>query len=266
MKHLLALLCSVTTLAFSQETAAPAAKAISPSKTDTNCYEMRIYHVAPGKMAELEARFKNHVCGFFDQYKLEDLIYLKPLENPESKIVYLLRAPTRDARNASFKDFGADPAWKKVWKETEANGTLVSKIENRFFFATDFSPEIKLPTADQKKRVFEIRTYTTSGKNLAALHGRFRDHTIKLFSKHGMEHFGYWEPELTDAGHDNTLVYFLSHASKDAHAASFNAFRADPLWVAAKEATEKAAGGSLTVPDGVKSELYTVADFSPVAK
>src|SRR5690349_20596967 len=49
--------------------------------------------------------------------------------------------------------------------------------------------------ADEKKdRVFELRTYTAAEGKLDALNARFRDHTNKLFVKHGMELIGYWTP------------------------------------------------------------------------
>ena len=62
----------------------------------------------------------------------------------------------------------------------------------------------------------------------------------------------------------NTLIYLLAHKSADAAQASFGAFRTDPAWVAAKEASEKKAGGSLTIKDGVKSEFLVPTDYSPV--
>jgi hypothetical protein len=62
----------------------------------------------------------------------------------------------------------------------------------------------------------------------------------------------------------NTLIYLLTHKSADAAKASFDAFRADPAWVAAKEASEQKAGGSLTIKDGVKSEFLVPTDYSPV--
>ncbi|MGH9426153.1 MAG: NIPSNAP family protein, partial [Terriglobia bacterium] len=45
----------------------------------------------------------------------------------------------------------------------------------------------KTTTADAaaKGRVFEIRTYTANEGKLDALHARFRDHTTKIFEKHG---------------------------------------------------------------------------------
>jgi tRNA A58 N-methylase Trm61 len=61
---------------------------------------------------------------------------------------------------------------------------------------------------------------------------------------------------------DNTLTYLLTHKSEEAAKASFGAFRADPAWIAAEEASEKKAGGSLTIKDGVKSEFLKPTDYS----
>src|SRR5690606_26694252 len=112
--------------------------------------------------------------------------------------------------------------------------------------------------------LFEMRTYTATSGNLPRLLERFRRHTVGLFSGHGMAHFGYFTPLPGQPGAGDTLVYFLAHASPEAQAASWNAFRTDPVWVKAKAESETAAGGSLTIPDGVKSELMLATDFSPV--
>jgi hypothetical protein len=51
------------------------------------------------------------------------------------------------------------------------------------------------PTNPEKTiRLFEIRTYTTEPGKLDALNSRFREHTTKLFEKHGMTNIGYWTP------------------------------------------------------------------------
>ena len=114
-----------------------------------------------------------------------------------------------------------------------------------------------------KGGVFELRTYTTPAGKLANLDSRFRDHTVALFKKHGMMNWIYFHkmPEQPEA--DTTLLYFLAHKSQEAGKASFDAFRKDPTWMAAREASEKNAGGSLTVKDGVKSVLLVPTDYSP---
>jgi hypothetical protein len=109
-----------------------------------------------------------------------------------------------------------------------------------------------------------MRTYTTTAENLPRLLDRFRAHPIDLFSKHGMEYFGYFTPSAGQPGEHDTLIYFLAHASPEACKASFDAFRADLDWIKAKGASEAAAGGSLTSPDGVKSILMAATGFSPV--
>ena len=108
-------------------------------------------------------------------------------------------------------------------------------------------------------RVYELRTYTTHPGRLDALHQRFRQHTIKLFEKHGMKNVIYLSP--TDpAKAENTLVYLISHASKEAADKSWAAFRADPEWQAAHKESEK--NGKLV--EKVISEYFTATDYSPV--
>lgn len=113
------------------------------------------------------------------------------------------------------------------------------------------------PAAGQ--RYFEMRTYTTPPGKLAALHARFRDHTCKLFEKHGMTLVGFWTP-ATGPGAENTLIYVVSHASKEAAEASWKAFRADPEWIKAKAASE--VGGSLT--EKVETLPLAATDYSPL--
>lgn len=232
-----------------------------PAK-DTRCYEMRVYFAATGKLDDLHARFRNHTARLFEKHGMTNIGYWTPVENTGNKLIYILAYPSREAREASWKAFQADPDWQAARSESEKNGKLVEKVESTFLNATDFSPEIK--PANAAPRVFELRTYTTTPNNLDRLLKRFREHTVALFTKHGMTHFGYWTPMKDQAGAENTLVYILAHKSREAAEASFKAFRTDPDWIAAKDASEKEGGGSLTVePDGVKSVFMQATDYSP---
>src|SRR5436309_6711139 len=78
-------------------------------------------------------------------------------------------------------------------------------------------------------RVYELRTYTTLPGRLPALHKRFADHTMKLFEKHGIKNEMYWTP-LDDERKDNTLIYLISHDSREAADKSWKAFGNDPEW------------------------------------
>ena len=229
---------------------------------DTRCYELRIYYAAPGKLDALNARFRDHTMKIFEKHDMVNIGYWMPTESPDNKLIYVLAFPSREAARKSWGDFSKDPDWQKVVKESEAGGRLVTRVDSIFLTATDFSPEIR-PSKTAEPRLFELRTYTATPGKLDNLNSRFRDHTCKLFEKHGMLNFGYWTPMDRDKGADNTLVYIVAHKNKEAAAASWKFFRDDPVWVAARKASEEKAGGSLTVPDGVKSVFMVPTDYSP---
>ena len=92
-------------------------------------------------------------------------------------------------------------------------------------------------TMTAENRVFEMRTYTTVDGRLDALLTRFRDHTIKLFEKHGMTNIAYWVPQDAPLS-KNTLVYVLAYPNRDAAKKSWDAFRADPVWQKAQKESE----------------------------
>jgi hypothetical protein len=237
---------------------------LAAAETDTRLFEMRTYHAAPGKLDALNARFRSHTMRFFEKHGMTNIGYWMPVENSDQLLIYLLAYPSRAARDASWKAFGSDPDWKKAQGESEREGKLVTKVDQRFLVATDYSPILKATAPSGAERVFELRTYTTPAGNLSALDARFRDHTMKLFARHGMTNLVYWHLAPGQSEVDNTLVYLLAHASSEAAKKSFEAFRADPEWVAARKASEERAGGSLTIPDGVKSVFLKPTDYSPL--
>jgi len=232
------------------------------AEKDSRCFEMRTYYAAPGKLDALLARFRDHTVKLFEKHSITNIGYWTPIENTDNKLVYVIAFPSREAREKSWKEFGADPDWQTARKASEENGKLLTKVESTFLTATDFSPEVKPSVAGP--RVFELRTYTTTPGNLDRLLARFRNHTVKLFAKHGMTNIAYWTPMADQKSADGTLAYIMAHKDADAHKASFDAFRKDPDWIAARDASEKEGGGSLTVKDGVKSELMKATDFSPL--
>jgi NIPSNAP protein len=114
--------------------------------------------------------------------------------------------------------------------------------------------------AQSEHRVYELRTYTANPGKLEALHKRFRDHTNRIFAKHGMTIVGFWVPQEEKDGHDNTLVYLLSFPSREAAKKSWDAFRADPEWQRVKAESEK--DGVLV--SNVKSVFMEPTDYSPL--
>jgi hypothetical protein len=223
---------------------------------------MRTYYAPGGRLDDLNARFREHTLQLFEKHGMTSIGYWTPIDNPDHKLIYILAYPDREARDASWKAFFADPQWQAARKTTEAKGPIVAKVESVLMSATDYSPVVKPSLAGD--RVFELRIYTTSSGNLGNLNDRFRNHTLKLFEKHGITNVAYWCPLEGQPGAGETLIYIVAHASVEAAQASFGAFRQDPDWLAARKASEDKAGGSLTVPDGVKSLFMKATDYSPM--
>jgi hypothetical protein len=234
------------------------------AEPDQRVYEMRVYYAAPGKLENLHARFRDHTTKLFEKHGLTNVGYFVPVgENKDNKLVYFISAPSKEARDKSFKAFGTDPDWKKAAAESERNGRLVTKLESVFLSPTDYSPLLKIEKG-KDDRVFELRTYTASKGNLGNLNDRFKNHTMKLFEKHGMTNLVYWNVPKGQKGEDTQLVYLLAHKDENAAKKSFDAFRMDPDWLAARKASEEKGGGSLTEKDGVKSEFLKPTDYSPL--
>lgn len=239
-----------------------AAAAASAGEAEERVFELRTYYAPAGRLDDLHARFRDHTLKLFEKHGLTSIGYWVPVDNPDNKLVYLLAFPSRDAQQAAWKAFFADPQWQEVKRKTEARGTLVDKVESLLLAPTDYSPQVRPAAAGD--RVFELRTYSAAPGKLADLNARFRDHTVKLFDKHGMTNVGYWCPLENQPGADQTLVYLLAHRNIEAAKASFDAFRQDPAWIAARKASEEQAGGSLTVANGVKSVFMQATDYSPM--
>ena len=123
------------------------------------------------------------------------------------------------------------------------------------FLAGLFASPNKAAEAQAVNRVFELRTYTTIEGELESLLERFGGGETELFEKLGMRGVGFWVPADPPLS-ENTLVYILAHESRDAARASWQAFGADPDWVAMRQASGR-------LVDNVESLFLTPTDFSP---
>jgi hypothetical protein len=255
--------------AAAEPAATPAAEPTAPAPqplplADTRVFELRTYTAASGKLDALQARFRDHTTKLFERHGMTNIGYWVPVDNADNQLIYLLAFPDKATRDTCWKNFGADPEWLSVVKESEANGKLVSKVTSLFLTATEFSAGFPPSAPADAPRVFEMRTYIAMPDQLAALHARFKSATLQLFARHGMTNLGYFSLLPEQTGHKQTLVYFLAHKDAPAATASWNAFRSDPEWLTAKAASEKAAGGSLTIVDGIKSRFLLATDYSPI--
>ncbi|RLS54723.1 MAG: NIPSNAP family protein [Planctomycetota bacterium] len=222
--------------------------------------EFRIYTCEPGKLDALNERFRDHTMKLFEKHGMKNVAYWVATEGPTAgnTLYYILHHSSRDAAKVSWDAFRSDPDWKAVAKASEEkHGKILAKAPEVIFMTeTDYSPPTEKARQD---KTYELRIYTAAEGKLDDLNARFRNHTEKLFNKHGMRSIGYWVP--TDEPKSKThLYYVLEHTSRDSSKESWTGFISDPEWKAVAQKTE-ANGKLLAVPP--EAVFMKAVDYTP---
>ena len=116
---------------------------VAHAQPATRVFEMRTYYAGPGKFEALHKRFRDHTLRIFEKHGMTNIGYWVPADAPgsENTLVYIIAHKNREAAKKSWADFGADPEWQKVRKESMADGvSLTTKVESVFLNPTDYSP------------------------------------------------------------------------------------------------------------------------------
>jgi hypothetical protein len=252
-------------------------------------YELRSYVSEPGRQGDVLKLISEGGVPYMAKHKIQLVGAWVPTEASDERVITLVSHKDKAGSDAAWAAFQGDEGWKEVLQKSTVDGKKPVKSFDRVFL-TENDYSLPLEVKNVGGRVFELRTYVTTPGNLAGLNARFRNHTVKLFEKHGMNNLIYWSvlegekttcTKLLDAlsapgqpqaemaddlpATGNSLVYFLTHASQDAAKKSFDTFRKDADWDKARKESEAAAGGkSLTVNGGVRSLFLKPADFSPI--
>jgi len=124
------------------------------------------------------------------------------------------------------------------------------------FAARGVMPGEAVAQAQAKPRVYELRTYTAVEGKLDLLHSRFKTHIMGFFAKHGMTNVVYFKPMDAPLS-QTTLIYLVSHESREAAAKSWAAFRNDPDW-------KKASAETGPLASKVESVFLEPTDYSPM--
>ncbi|MCA9147163.1 MAG: NIPSNAP family protein [Planctomycetaceae bacterium] len=203
-------------------------------------YELRTYTTNEGKLDNLNARFRDHTVALFKKHGMESVGYWVPTDDAKSKntLLYVIKHESRDSAKSSWQAFLADPDWKKVAKESQVDGPILAKApEAVYMYATDYSPEF---SNDKKSddAVYELRIYRCNEGKLTNLDARFRDHTLRLFERHGIQNVAYWHP-ADEPDSKDTLIYIIRHDSPAAAQASWKAFGGDEQWKKVAEESQK---------------------------
>jgi len=241
---------SVTNSAIADET--------EVSSKNSGVYELRTYYASEGNLENLLTRFRDHTIDLFEKHNMKNIGYWVPVNNDKNMLVYLLEYDSRDKREVSWASFREDAEWIEAKEASEVNGKLVDSVKSTFLKPARLSPYLEI--IDNGPRVFELRTYYTNEGKLEYLHKRFQDHTMKIFENHDMTNIVYFNLDRDQKGAENTLVYIISHTSREVADENWQAFIDDPEWKSVYASSIE--NGNLI--DSLTSVYLSATDFSPL--
>ncbi|GIX08256.1 MAG: NIPSNAP family protein [Candidatus Poribacteria bacterium] len=107
--------------------------------------------------------------------------------------------------------------------------------------------------------IYEHRTYVIPPGRMGEILARFRDHTMRLFQRHGIEVVGFWVTDIGPRSYGE-LVYLCRFSDLNARQEAWERFRNDPEWIEVKQRTE--ANGPIV--ERVEVKILVPTDFSPM--
>jgi hypothetical protein len=117
--------------------AATAPRAVA-QPSSTRVFELRTYTTPEGKFDMLNARFRDHTRSIFERHGIVNIGYWTPVDTPNT-LIYIVAHPSQEEAKKNWAAFRADPEWKKVSAETQAQGLTGVKVESKYLLPTDYS-------------------------------------------------------------------------------------------------------------------------------
>jgi hypothetical protein len=103
-------------------------------------HELRVYQAVPGKMAELQARFRDQLPPIWEKHGIHAIGFWTTLIGESSdQLTYILQWVSLADLETRWTAFLSDPAWHKVRDEGERDGPIVASISNQILTPTAFS-------------------------------------------------------------------------------------------------------------------------------
>ena len=100
-------------------------------------YEFRTYEASPGRLADLDRRFKDLTLPIFERLGIEQVGFWIP--EGSNALVYILRWADKADSEAKWKAFQDDGEWQRGKAASEANGPILAKVSSQFWVPTEYS-------------------------------------------------------------------------------------------------------------------------------
>ena len=120
-----------------------AASLLAPAPVAAEIYELRTYHCEDGRLDALNKRFRDHTLDLFEKHGMTVHEFWMPTEGELAgkTLIYVLSYESKEARDAAWKAFLADPEWKKVAEESQKDGRILKGVDSVIMEKTDYSPK-----------------------------------------------------------------------------------------------------------------------------
>ena len=103
-------------------------------------YELRTYHVVPGKLPAVNDRFERHTLSLFAKHGIKPVGFWTTYIGPSANtLTYILAWDSLGDRETIWNGFASDPDWLAVRAETERDGALIERAENMIMTPTAYS-------------------------------------------------------------------------------------------------------------------------------
>ena len=103
-------------------------------------FEHRTYDIHPGKMGDINARFRNHTMGLFKRHGIDVVGFWEHIEGDAGQLIYICKFNSEAEMQRNWASFRADPDWVQAKAKSEEHGPLVRTVTSVVMRPTDYSP------------------------------------------------------------------------------------------------------------------------------
>ncbi|MBJ6135253.1 NIPSNAP family protein [Ochrobactrum sp. Q0168] len=163
------------------------------AENDNHIYELRLYAIAPGRLNDMAARFRNDIRVLFPKHGIRLVGSWTCIAGPRAPVfVYLMRWDSFEQRSQAFASFAADPDWQEARARTNGPSELVERYEIQFLKALDGSGiEEPMPLTDDG--VFELNIHAASNGRAVAMRDAILNHDLAAKERAGADLVGAFE-------------------------------------------------------------------------
>jgi hypothetical protein len=113
---------------------------VSQVRADSNrVFELRVYHVVPGKVPALESRFRDTTSKLLAKHDLNVVGYWVPEDAAwDNTFIFMVAHANREEAKKNWDALRADPGFQEMLNSEQTN-KLVEKVDSTYMHPTDFS-------------------------------------------------------------------------------------------------------------------------------